>query len=62
MKIELFFFRGEGGVRFRFLPRIFLIWGIFQEVRDQEKVWGLDDSFDKDILVSGCGTLSGLHK
>ena len=57
------FVQGEGGVRFKILPRIPLFLGRFlQEMRDKGSVWGLADNFDKDLLVFGCGSLLGLCK
>ena len=54
---------GEGGVMLVFFPKGPLVFGRFLHVvRDQGKVRGLVENFDRDILVFGRGSLSGSCK
>ena len=50
VQIEVLFFPGIGGGQVYILPGILLFGGIFQEVRDQGRMWVLADKFYNYLL------------
>ena len=63
MQIEVLILSGErGGSGLDFCQGSPVLGHFFQEVRDQGRVWGSADNFDKGLLVLGCGYLSGFCK
>ena len=62
VQIEVLFFPGIGGGQVYILPGILLFGGIFQEVRDQGRMWVSADKFYNYLLFFGCGYLLGSLK